>query len=131
MEEVHINTNSSFNCFQRILCSLARFWERDFQMNLLETWGFKYISENEMFDDKLGLYWEKQFEWRQHLLNKFHGIDFYKLNTADKDNLDIKVDLSKEAVVFFLDTFECPWLPFYQKIHRQHCCLLVNADIDN
>lgn len=131
MWKVKLRHKDRYNCFQNIIYSMSSFYNVNYQMMMMELWGFKYdhaISGS--IGDRLSLCWLGNLERRKELLEKYHGFGFcYERN---EDNLvgQISNNLRVSPVGVYIDSFICDWLPFYKKQHRDHICLLLSEEED-
>lgn len=117
--------NANFNCLHNIICSIANYWSRDYELITLETWGFKFENDNHVVDEKLQLSWSGQFEWRNYILENYHGIRFMVKN---KDEVKLQNGENSKIFAFYTDAYECSWLPLYKNIHRQHVCVIAQYE---
>lgn len=125
--KLEIIRNDSYNCFQNQVAAVARYYRTDYRMMMLELWGFIYNQDKDTIGERMGLIWMGELEYRKRLLSNFHGINFVNY----KSILDIKNrtdGVKKNPIAFYVDSFDCEWLPFYRKQHRQHMCNIVDID---
>lgn len=125
--KLEIIRNDTYNCFQNQVAAVARYYQTDFRMMMLELWGFIYNQEKDTIGERMGLIWMGKLEYRKKLLSNFHGINF----VSYKSILDIEdrtFVVKKNPIAFYIDSFDCEWLPFYHKQHRQHMCNIVDID---
>lgn len=129
MWEVKLKHKDRYNCFQNIIYTMSSFYNTNYQMMMLELWGFKYnYSACGAIGDKLSLCWLGNLTTRSELLEKYHGFGFdYK---KSKENLigEISNSLKISPVGVYIDSFICDWVPFYRKQHRGHICLLLGEE---
>lgn len=77
MWEIESINKDTYNCFQYIVATMSHFYNCDYQMMMVELWGFKYNSKYKgNIGEKLGLCWNGEIERRKELLSKFHGLKF-------------------------------------------------------
>lgn len=123
--------NNTYNCVQDIVYTLSRFYQCDYQMLLLESWGFQYNESAGRLSTRLKFAWEGNFKRREYLLSKFHGISFV-YDSNDISYLDkMNSYLEQERIGIYWDSFYCKWLPSYQKMHGGHLCLVTDYDGEN
>lgn len=116
----------SYNCLQDFVASAAGYYECRYAMMQLELWGFKYQNEGKNIGEKLGLVWNGKLEERKRILKKFHGLE---LNYVEGKNIrELQKIVEHFPTAFYIDSYECEWLPFYQKQHRRHICNIVNLE---
>lgn len=124
---LEIEKKNTYNCFQNLIAAIAKYYQTDFRMMMLELWGFVYNREFSFFGDRMGLIWNGNLNYRRKLLSIFHGIDFDRCTSISEiDNIHNVVNVN--PVAFYLDSFECDWLPFFHKQHRSHLCNIVKVD---
>jgi len=129
LESVNKNT---YNCFQFLVATSAKFYDCDYRLTMLELWGFLYEKEaNETIGDRLKLYWNYKTDRRKQLLNK-HGLTFDITSANAFDTAELICDKpSNSLIAVYIDSFVCPWIPFYQKIHRPHALFLTDKVSEN
>lgn len=119
----------TYNCFQFLTASIANFYNCDYRLMMLELWGFAYDNAVDgIIGDKLKLCWNFRTDRRKHLLN-YHGLSFdiiiqQKLNIGQL----IYSNLCQCPVAVYVDSYDCPWVPFYQKLHRPHTLFILDKE---
>lgn len=117
---------STYNCFQFLIATISKHYGYDYRLIMLELWGFLYDNaENGTIGDKLKLYWNSKIKRRKYLLN-YHGLSFdiIAIENLDIENI-IHINLLNNPVALYIDSFICPWVPFYQKLHRAHAIFIL------
>ena len=125
-----VNKNS-YNCFQFLVTTIANFLNCDYRLMMLELWGFLYDEATDgTIGDRLRLYWNSKTDKRKHLLN-FHGLSFdiIPIQAFDAKEM-ICENLERGPVAVYIDSFNCSWVPFYQKIHRPHALFVLDSKSD-
>lgn len=121
-----MNNEKNLNCFQFLAVKSAEAFGCDYRLMMLELWGFEYdISTPPIIGNRLGLCWKSKLENRRNLLN-YHNISFdiYDFNTNIlKALLTKKTD--NQMIAVYIDSYNCPWLPFYMNIHRSHAFFIT------
>lgn len=125
--ELKINRKDTYNCFQNQVVAVAKYYQTDYRMMLLELWGFTYDYRQDKLGERMGLFWNGNLNYRKDLLSKFHGISFERFSDVS-DIKNIENIVRNNPVAFYTDSFNCEWLPFYRKQHRQHLCNIVRID---
>lgn len=120
----------TYNCFQFLIVTVAKYYKRDYRLMMLELWGFSYDKTvDSTIGEKLKLCWSGRTKRRKQLL-RYHGIDFNINYVADTIGF-INGNIKKGPIAVFVDSFVCPWVPFYQKMHRSHAFFLLRCDVDS
>lgn len=127
MKEVIPYHNKKYNCVQDIVYTLARFYECEYQMLLLESWGIKYCKDVAGLSHKIDFAWNG-LEYREWLLKTFHGILYKHTMLPNSDVGDLRACLDETRLGVYLDPFDCHWLGAYQMTHGWHFCLITNCD---
>lgn len=127
-----VNKNT-YNCFQFLTATISRFYHCDYRLMMLELWGFMYDDTIEgLIGDKLKLCWNYKTDRRKKLLN-YHGLSFDIIPTQ-KLELDIEQfvceNLLNGPVAIYIDSYNCSWVPFYQKLHRPHAFFIIDKKSD-
>lgn len=119
----------SYNCFQFVTSNIAAYYNCDYRAMMLELWGFKYKPNHypdELIGDRLGLCWNGNLHFRKKLL-LYHGLEmtYVPLDGLENNIIHLlNIELEKGPIGVYLDSFECSWLPYYQKLHRPHAIIL-------
>jgi len=117
----------TYSCVQDMVYTISKFYECDYQMLLLESWGFKYDNKQNKLSERLKFAWQGDLSRREYLLSKYHGILFkYKHEQSYMNNIFNYIDETRLGV--YWDTFDCEWLPSYKKAHGGHFCIVTNYD---
>ena len=121
----------TYNCFQFLTTTIAKFYNCDYRLMMLELWGFMFDSTvNGTIGDKLKLCWNFRTERRKHLLN-YHGMSFDIIITQGLDiEQFVHEKLSDCPVAVYIDSYICSWVPFYQKLHRPHALFILDENAD-
>jgi len=124
-------SKETYNCFQFLAATVARFFNCDYRLMMLELWGFLYDEKSGgTISDKLKLCWNYKTKKRSQLLS-FHGLSFEIIASEKINTLQYIYDYFEQSpVAVFIDSFDCPWLPFYRKLHRPHALLITNKEIE-
>lgn len=126
MWELELSNKKTYNCFQFLVSSIAKHYGCDYRLMMLELWGFQYTPKDShaRIGDKLGLIWANKLDQRKQLL-EHHGLTFI-VNSRKRNLLAaIEQKLNAAPVAVYLDSFICPWLPYYRKQHRPHALFLT------
>lgn len=119
----------TYSCVQDMVYTISKFYECDYQMLLLESWGFKYDNRKKKLSECLKFAWEGDLSRREYLLSKYHDILFkYKHEQSYMKNIFNYIDEIRLGV--YWDTFDCAWLPSYRKTHGGHFCIVTDYDDD-
>lgn len=132
MWKVEAVNKGTYNCFQFIVATMAKFFCCEYHMVMLELWGFKYnIKINGNIGSRLGLCWAGEIDRRKELLQRYHGL---QLSITELDGEVILESINKKLTTgplsVYLDSYECYWLPFYKKQHRLHTVILTDKGSD-
>lgn len=121
----------TYNCFQFLTASIAKYYNCDYRLMMLELWGFAYDNTVEgIIGDKLKLCWNFKTDRRKHLLN-YHGLPFDIIIPQESDvEQIIYSNLSQRPIAVYVDSYDCPWVPFYQKLHRPHTLFILDKESD-
>ena len=132
MQKIEILRKDTYNCFQNIALSMAHYYNCDYRMMMLELWGFLYTKSGcGNIADRLALCWSGKLERRSNLLSKYHGFTFnyYKKTNVNNIVTFVNENIEKNPVGVYLDSYNCPWLPFYGKQHRGHIGMIIEQNI--
>lgn len=116
--------NMEYSCFHFGLSRMAEYYNRDYEMTFLELWGFFYEEgkkgiEKRTIGERLRPSWFDNQVRRKYLLEKYHQLTYEVLVIKGEDDMaSIASYLQEKPLVAYIDTFDCPWLPYY---HKQHC----------
>lgn len=121
----------TYNCFQFLIATVAKFYDYDYRLMMLELWGFTYDDSAEgIIGDKLKLCWNYKIDRRKRLLN-YHGLSFDTIIPKELDfNKFVCDNLSKWPVAVYIDSYDCSWVPFFQKLHRPHMFFILEKESD-
>lgn len=121
----------TYNCFQFLTASIANFYNCDYRLMMLELWGFAYDNAVDgIIGDKLKLCWNFRTDRRKHLLN-YHGLSFDIIIPQESDvEQIIYSNLSHNPIAVYVDSYDCPWVPFYKKLHRPHTLFILDKESD-
>lgn len=123
--------NKNYSCFHYGVASLASFYQCDYQMSMLELWGFKYDNRSSSIGQGLDLCWIDEVDRRRRLLNKFHGLDFHISANIDGDVIKfIDEKLKIAPLIVYVDSYDCCWLPFYKNQHLVHTIIIVGKHLE-
>ncbi len=121
--------NTTYNCFQYLIVTVAKYYNCDYRLMMLELWGFSYDSTvDSTIGDRLRLCWSGNINERKRLL-WYHGLGF-NINHTTEANKFIYLNSKEGPIAVFADSFECSWVPFYQKMHRSHAFFVFECDED-
>ena len=117
----------TYSCVQDMVYTISKFYGCDYQMLLLESWGFKYDNRKKKLSECLKFAWEGDLLRREYLLSNYHALLFkYERKQSYMKNLSNYLDETRLGV--YWDTFDCEWLPSYRKIHGGHFCIVTDFD---
>jgi hypothetical protein len=130
--------DSTYNCLDVLLLTLAGNWNIDHQMMFSHAWRFLYTppqswTEETLFNDVIDgkeLVEERNIEY---YLEEYHGL---KINNIPVTSLEQGVALIKQQlalnrpVAINIDARYCPWSDAYQKYDLNHYFLAIGIDED-
>lgn len=125
--KIEILKEKGSNCFVNLIISIANYWNVEYKLMYLELIGFSYKINNSSknIGENMQLCWEGDLKERNRLLENYHGIHIEYFDKTLWDNKCSKEWIDNHIVAIYVDGYECEWLPFYKKLHRQHICLIV------
>ncbi len=116
------------DCFEEILYMYLNWRYADYELMFSESLEFAYqynllLGESIIGSDKNNI----------TFINKYWGQLIYHDSVDSTETFDfIRAELLRDHPVFvIIDTFYCIRLNDYQKVHREHYCLVVKIDSEN
>jgi hypothetical protein len=132
MLEIRPVKKTNYDCFQTCMVTLAEYWNRGHIFMLADSWGFSYINRNvkQPFGERIS---PDHYQNANYLLDYYHGINCsWKLST---DLNEVFAEVHNQLVnslplILVIDSFWCPWLLDFQKVHIQHYCIITGVNLD-
>lgn len=117
----------TYSCFEDVVATIAIWWNREYILKFIESWGFSYMLSPEKLECRIrpkvgNAYWA---------LEEYHGISITELipRTFDEQihviNEEIK---SNNPVSIYINSFWCPWNPAFQKYCIPHFCIVIGIN---
>ena len=127
MWELQPIDNDTYNCFQYVTATVANEFRCDYRLMMLELWGFRYdYGKGGKIGEKLNMCWSGKREFRKTLL-RYHGITFGILSQNTEDLMDfVKNNICNYPMALLIDSYVCPWLPYYRKQHLPHAIFIID-----
>jgi hypothetical protein len=126
--------HEGLNCFEDSLISVASWLDRDYELAFSHTWGFELVPEDPGCKGLIGNRITPGCKFLSELIKKYCGISliFHEVENHTEVLSIIRRELSNSLpIIFCLDTFWCPWISQYQKLHLSHYCLAIGLDDDS
>lgn len=113
------------NCYEDILASLSRYWNREYQLCFLESWGFKYTYPSA----SIGAGLDPQKGKLEKTAKEYCGVivEWNKFSISDIENIKNEI-LKGQPVCIRIDKYNCPWSNCYHEKRGQHHCLIVGIN---
>lgn len=127
---IRIIHNPSYDCYDNLIIALSKYWNKNYEMMSLNSWGFLYDST--ITSNILGNKIKENSCTNYNLLESFHGIK--SISNSQKNPYKIIEDIKTEItcnrpVAIYVNTFWSPWYSSdYQKINGDHYCLAIDTD---
>ena len=125
---LRMRKNPKYNCVQNLISAVAEYYKCDYQLVFLESWGFDYKKVKIKIGDNIHIIWGGNLDYRNELLN-CHGINM-EFGKVIKDINNIEEYVNENLLAFYIDSYDCYWLPSFKKQHRKHVCNLARVEKD-
>ncbi len=133
--DIKLNYEIAYDCLESLIPPIARWFDKDFELMSMNSWGFHYKPELMKEDGLLSSCFSSGTYTSFEYLEKYHGIQLIqKEKTYFEDMINIiKNELnSQKPVIIYNDSYFCPWYSTrYKKLHGRHFCLAVGYQDDN
>lgn len=120
---------NGLNCSEYLIRAVANYYERDYEMMFIKSWGFdldysKNIFEDDFISDHVADSW--------NYLKMYHGIEIRTHEFERYEDFEefVRRKLKNdEPVMVFVDLYWVPWVvQDYQREHWSHMVLIVGED---
>lgn len=113
--------NKKLNCFQDTVATIARYYNTDYELMLLNNWGFSFKQGSHINPESIN---------NLSLLEDYHGINvkFYYRKEIEYILNSIYLDTTKnKPISAIVDTYYIPWDKNYGILHNPEHILIITG----
>lgn len=114
--------NSKLDCFQDSIAAIASYYKADYQLMLLNNWGFSFEPESVKNGKRLS----SEKINNLNFLSVYHGIEviFREIN---KDNVIdlLQLQVVNKPVAVMVDSYYIPWDKSYKVLHNYNHVFII------
>ena len=101
MIDVKPTHNVKQDCFDDVIATVASYYKQDYQMMLINTWGFGFAPPDNIGKVEIGLHLDTKSRVNLFNLEKYHGI---KIFYNDKKDFHTAIKKMNEGNTFQRET---------------------------